>query len=72
MNLVNKKAFEEFARQPDAANVRAPVVAALFGVSPVTVWRWTRTGVLPQPMRMGGITTWNVGALRRILPQTGA
>ena len=62
---VHQKALEDFDRLPDAADVRLPVVAALHGISNVTVWRWSRSGQLPAPHRRGGITAWNVGELRR-------
>ena len=52
---------------PDSAGARVPVVAALFSVSTPTVWRWSRDGKLPAPMKRGGVTLWNVGALRRCL-----
>ncbi|MDP9126096.1 MAG: DNA-binding protein [Pseudomonadota bacterium] len=60
-----EKALQDFDRLPDSANVRLPVVAALHGVSTVTVWRWSASGRLPAPIKMGGVTAWNVGALRR-------
>lgn len=34
-------------------------VAERFNVSSGTVWRWTRTGALPQPLRLSaGCTRW--------------
>lgn len=60
-------ALEDFDRLPDAAYVRAPVVAALFAVSRMTIWRWTRAGQLPAPVRRCGTTSWRVGDLRRVL-----
>lgn len=62
---LNDKALQGFDDLPDAANVRVPVVAALHGVSVVTVWRWSKDGRLPAPVRRGGVTAWNVGDLRR-------
>lgn len=62
---LNDKALRGFDALPDAANVRVPVVAALYGVSVVTVWRWSKNGQLPEPVRRGGVTAWNVGSLRR-------
>lgn len=59
--------LENFDSLPASANVRLPVVAALFGVSEVTVWRWSKAGRLPKPVRIGGVTAWNVGALRGAL-----
>ena len=66
---VHQKALEDFDRLPDAADVRLPVVAALHGISTVTVWRWSKDGRLPEPRRRGGITAWNDGALRRLKAQ---
>jgi prophage regulatory protein len=65
----HQRALEDFDRLPDAAEVRLPVVAALRGVSTVTVWRWSACGKLPRPNRRGGVTTWNVGALRRAMAE---
>ena len=65
----NQKALEGFDKLPDAADVRLPVVAALNGISTVTVWRWSKDGRLPEPRRRGGITAWNVGELRRFKAQ---
>jgi predicted DNA-binding transcriptional regulator AlpA len=66
---VHQRALEDFDRLPDAAEVRLPVVAALHGVSTVTVWRWSACGKLPRPNRRGGVTSWNVGALRRTMAE---
>lgn len=62
---IHAHALHEFDRLPDSAEVRLPVVAALFGVSTATVWRSSKDGRLPEPTRMGNVTTWNVGRLRR-------
>ena len=56
---------------PDAAIVRLPVVKALFGISSPTVWRWSKSGLLPAPIRVAGITGWQLGELRRALAQHG-
>jgi predicted DNA-binding transcriptional regulator AlpA len=66
----NQRALEDFDRLPDSAEVRLPVVAALLGISTVTVWRWSASGRLPKPTRRGGVTTWRVGALRRLPSET--
>lgn len=60
-------ALQHFDKLPDSAGARVPVVAALFGVSIPTVWRWSRDQRLPAPIKRGGVTLWNVGALRRAL-----
>lgn len=56
-----------FDSLPDSANVKLPVVAALHGVSAITVRRWAKAGILPAPARRGGVNLWNVGDLRRSL-----
>jgi predicted DNA-binding transcriptional regulator AlpA len=64
-------ALKNFDQLPDSANVRLPVVAALFACSPATVWRWAKAGIIPKPKSLGGKTTvWNVGELRRSLNPT--
>jgi predicted DNA-binding transcriptional regulator AlpA len=64
--------LRDFDLLPDSAHVRLPVVAALHGISRVTVWRWSKAGRLPTPVRRGGVTAWNVGALRRSMSQASA
>ena len=58
-------ALAHFDKLPDSAEVRVPTVAALNGVSIVTAWRWSKSGLLPAPTKRGGVTSWNVGQLRR-------
>lgn len=39
-------------------------VAAMFGVSKATVWRWASTGLLPKPIKLGPNTTrWRIADL---------
>ncbi len=59
--------MHQFDSLPDAANVRIPTVMELFGVSAPTDWRWTKSGQLPQPVRVMGVTGWRVGDLRTML-----
>lgn len=57
-----------FDSLPDAANVRLPVVMALFGCSAPTIWRMVKRGHLDRPIKLSPrISGWNVGALRRTL-----
>jgi len=64
MKPSDQRAFESFDNLPDSAGVRLPVVAALFGISSATVWRWTKSDLLPRSTRVGRVTSWNVGELR--------
>lgn len=61
-------ALKNFDSLPDSANVRQPVVQALFGCSAATVWRMVQRGSLPQPRKLSQrISAWNVGELRKAL-----
>lgn len=63
-------ALRHFDSLPDSANVRLPVVAALFACADVTVWRRVKQGTLPKPRKLSArVTAWNVGELRRALCQ---
>lgn len=64
MRNADRSAFASFDSLPSSAGVRLPVVAALFAISSATVWRWCKSGQLPQPTRIGRVTLWNVGELR--------
>ena len=60
--------LSNFDSLPNSANVRLPVVAALFACSGVTVWRRVKAGTLPKPRKLGTrVTAWNVGELRQAL-----
>jgi predicted DNA-binding transcriptional regulator AlpA len=67
MRNANSAALANFDDLPASAGVRLPVVATIFGVSPATVWRWSKKGVLPTPYRVGHVTLWNVQQLRECL-----
>jgi predicted DNA-binding transcriptional regulator AlpA len=67
MKAADHAAFAAFDTLPSSANVRMPVVAALFCISPATVWRWCHAGHLPKPLRIGGVAVWNVGLLREAI-----
>jgi predicted DNA-binding transcriptional regulator AlpA len=61
-------ALKNFDLLPDSANVRQPVVQALYGCSAATVWRMVKRGALPAPRKLSQrVTAWNVGALRQAL-----
>ena len=61
-------ALVTFDSQPNSANVRLPVVMALYGVSSASVWRNVKNGNIPKPRKLTTRTTvWNVGELRAAL-----
>jgi predicted DNA-binding transcriptional regulator AlpA len=61
------EALKNFPHLPPEAVVRLPTVAALYGVSAPTVWRWSKAGRLPAPIKRGGVTAWRVGDLREAM-----
>jgi predicted DNA-binding transcriptional regulator AlpA len=61
-------ALRDFDHLPDSAFVRRAVVEGLFGCSPSTVLRWSRSGLIPQPRKLSERALgWNVGELRAAL-----
>ena len=61
-------ALVTFDSQPNSANVRLPVVMALYGISSASVWRNVKNGNIPKPRKLTSRTTvWNVGELRSAL-----
>lgn len=68
MNKVDMSALSQFDELPASAHVRLPVVSALFGISTATVWRWSKSGHLPAPVHINGVTMWNVASLRAHMP----
>ena len=63
-------ALRNFDCLPNAANVRQPVVEALFSCSSATVWRRVKDGRLPKPRKLSyRVTAWNVGELRAALSE---
>ncbi len=59
-----QRAFEAFGTLPAEAKVSVRVVAAIEGVTPVTVWRRASQGLLPKSHKVGGTARWIVGELR--------
>ena len=60
-------ALKNFDSLPNSANVRQPVVEALFACSPATVWRLVKKGVLKPKKLSERVTAFNVGDLRKTL-----
>jgi len=64
--------LQNFDSLPDSANVRQPVVEALYGCSAATVWRMVKRGTMPAPRKLSErVTAWNVGQLRKALAVQG-
>ncbi len=56
-----------FDHLPESAHVDVKVVAVIIGKSVSSVWRDTKHGYIPKPVKFGGATRWNVGELRRAI-----
>ena len=66
-NCINHE-LQFFDQFPNSANVRLPVVEALFACSAPTVWRRVKSGHIPKPRKFSPrVTCWNVGELRQAL-----
>lgn len=46
-------------------------VAAHLTISPATVWRRTKDGTLPQPIRIGSATRWRRAEIEAAMHQAG-
>ncbi|MDY0072390.1 MAG: transcriptional regulator [Thauera sp.] len=62
------EAVAAFDQLPDTALVNVQTVARLADVSPGSVWRHARAGLLAAPVKLGaGSTRWTVADVRRYL-----
>lgn len=63
---------KHFDDLPASAQVPARTLASLLDVSEVTIWRWSKSGKLPRPRKLGGNTTrFNVGEVRAAFAKLG-
>lgn len=61
-------ALAAFDSLPDSALVEDKVVAGVFGCSTNTVWRRSKAGDLPKPIKVSPQQTrWRVGDIRKAL-----
>jgi len=42
-------------------------LAKLWDVDPATIWRWRQQGILPAPVRVGGVTGWTEEQLKSVM-----
>lgn len=63
--MANQITLTEFDSLPNEARLRPAQVAQLEGISRSTLWRWCRSKTFPKPSKVGGITSWSVGDIRR-------
>lgn len=61
-------ALENFPHLDNEAFVRLPVVTSLVGVGPASIWRWSKAGTFPKPIKVSPrVTVWRVGDVRNFL-----
>ncbi|MBU6995848.1 helix-turn-helix transcriptional regulator [Ferrovum myxofaciens] len=64
--------MKNFDELPDSALIRLKALTQLCGISPATVWRWSKDGRLPKPRKVGSsVTVWNAGEIRKFLAGEG-
>lgn len=62
----------QFDTLPDTAIIRDRGVAAVLSISRNSVWRWSREGRLPRPVKLGQrVSGWRVGDVRAFLAAQG-
>lgn len=47
-------------------------VAAIIGVSVPTIWRWTRAGTIPMPVKLGGMSRWPRSEILNVIKEAKA
>ena len=58
---------------PDSGFISGNTLAAALETSATTIWRWSKSGRLPKPHRLGeGTTRWRVGEVRAALSKLAA
>ena len=50
---------------PDEALVGTAIAATMYNCHPITLWRWAKDGLIPQPVRIGKYKKWLMGDLRK-------
>lgn len=58
---------------PKSGYVSANSLALAFETTPSTIWRWSKSGRLPKPVKLAeGTTRWNLEEIHRILSELAA
>ena len=66
--MAKQETATHFDDLPASAQVPARTLAVLLQVAEVTIWRWSKNGLLPKPHKLGPASTrWNVGDVRAAL-----
>ena len=46
--------------------------AALLGCGRSTLWRWSAEGVIPKPLKIGGMSRWKLSDLQSVIAKAEA
>lgn len=58
---------------PEFGYVSANTLAMALETTPSTIWRWTKSGRLPKPVKLGeGTTRWNMAEVHKALAKLAA
>jgi len=49
--------------------IRPRVLAGQLGIGRSTLWRWVQQGILPRPIRIGGIAGWRPEDIEAVIEQ---
>jgi prophage regulatory protein len=49
--------------------IRPRVLASQLGIGRSTLWRWVQQGILPRPIRIGGIAGWRPEDIEAVIEQ---
>ena len=63
-----KLSRDDLARAPSSIRlIRPGRLARLLDADPSTIWRWRKSGILPEPKRIGGIFGWTEDQIKQLL-----
>ena len=57
----------------ETRKLKAPEMAAIYGVSVATIWRWAQAGTIPKPHKIGANTTrWDGATVKASMEEQAA
>lgn len=58
---------------PESGYASANTLAKALETTPSTIWRWSKSGRLPKPVKLGeGTTRWNLAEVHKTLAKLAA
>lgn len=60
------------SNQPSRKLASARAVADFYGIGISTLWRWLKLGLIPEPIKIGRRTLWDMSALDRHVAELSA